>query len=501
MPISNKSTAFAVVEEVTEGTIAAPNSGADFIPVQSDLEISPEVEKLDNEELKASLGMAKKITGAESPTASFSHYVKHSGVEGQEPAWGKLIKAVLGDVKVASTEYVTASSSTTTAIKVADSSVFMVGETLLIKDAQNGYKIAVIDEIPDATTLGLGFAIAQAPAAGVSLGKAITYYPINTMEHPTLSLWRYIGNGGAKDLVRGCRVTELGITAEAGQLINASVSLEGLEYFFNQIEITASSKYLDFTDASGTYAATVAVGTYKTPHELASALETSMNALSSKTYTVTFSNSTGKFTIASSDAVTLELLWNTGTNTANTIGEKIGFDILADSTTQLSYTSDNAQVYSAPYTPTFDASDPIAAKGHLVYVGDQDDNICFGPSSVSITIGAERKVIDNICSESGRSGSIISGRTVTVSVTALLDKHDADRFDRMLQNKDTRFMYVGGTKSGGNWIAGKCFSVYLPYCSVDTVTIGDDDSLTTVEFELSSFVPNDGSEEVFLGFV
>ena len=500
MAISNKSTVFAIVEEATEGTITAPTSGTDFLPIQTDLTMSAEIEKLDNEEMKASLGMAKKITGRESPTASFSHYVKHSGVEGQAPSWGRLIKSCLGAVNVESVEYQTASSSTTTTIKVADSTFFNVGQPLLIKDATNGYKIAHIHDIPNGTDLILGFAISAAPAAGVDLGKAVTYYPLNTMDHPSLSLWNYIGNGGAKELIRGARVTEIGITAEAGQLINASISLEGLEFFFNQIAITASNKYLDFTDDAGTFAAVIPTGYYKTPHELASAIEAALNGVSTETYTVTFSNSTGKFTIASGSTV-LSLLWQSGTNTANSIGTTIGFSVAANDTGATTYTSDNAQNYSAPYTPSFDAADPLAAKGHIVYVGDQDDNVCFNPSSVSITITSSRKVIDSICSASGISGSIINGREVTVSVKGLLERHDADRFDRALQNKDTRFMYTGGVKSGGNWVAGKCFSVYLPYCTVNNPVIGDEDSLTTIEFELSSFVPDDGSEEVFVGFV
>jgi hypothetical protein len=62
-------------------------------------------------------------------------------------------------------------------------------------------------------------------------------------------------------------------------------------------------------------------------------------------------------------------------------------------------------------------------------------------------------------------------------------------------------MYAGGTKTGGNWTAGKCFGFYMPYCTVDSYNVGDDETLVTVEFELSAFVPDDGSYEVFMGFV
>jgi hypothetical protein len=502
MPISNKATTFAIKTEVTEGSIIEPDSGTCFIPIQSDLEMAPEVEKLDNEELKNSLGMAKKITGAENPTASFSHYIKHSGVEGQAPAYSPLIKSIFGGQRVAGSELATVAGSTTTAIKVADASLFSIGDTILIKDATNGYSIGVIHAIDTLLdTLTLGFKINVAPAAAVSLGKSVTFYPINTANHPSLTLWRYIGGDGAIDMVRGAKVTEMSFTAEAGQLINGSFSLEALEYYWNPIKIEASTNTIDFEDDDGVSSAVVASGWYKTPQELASAIETAISNATTQTITVKYSNQTGKFTIATSTSALLSLPWITGANAATSIGLVIGFDTGADDTGATSYEGDNAQVLSAPFTPTFDDSDPISAKGHLVYFGDQEDNVCFGASSVEITVSNERKTIDNICSESGRSGSVITGRTVTAAVTGLLNKYDSDKIDRLLQNKDCRFMYVGGTKTGGNWTPGKCFSFYMPYCSVDSYTVGDDDSLTTVEFEVSAFVPDDGSLEVFMGFV
>lgn len=502
MPISNKATIFAIKKETTEGTIVEPSAGSSFIPIQSDLEMVPEVEKLDNEEMKNSLGMAKKITGSENPTSTFSHYVKHSGVEGQAPAWGLLIESILGQVKTATVEYAVVAGSTVTALKVADASVFMVGEPVLIKDATNGYSINFIHSYETVTdTMQMAFKLANAPADTIKLGKAVTYFPANTPIHPSLTLWRYIGGSSAKDMIRGARVTELSFTAEAGQLINASVSLEGLEYFWNPIEITSSNDTLDLTDDVGTIAPRVAAGWYKTPQELASALQTAIDALTTKTFTVVYSNATGKFTIASSDSTLVSLLWNTGTNTARSIASKIGFSTAADSTLATTYTSATAQTYAASYTPSFDASDPLAAKGHIAYFGDQADNVCFNPSMIDITITNTRKVVDSICAASGRSGSVIVGREVTATITALLEKYDADKIDRLLQNKDSRFMYVGGTKTGGNWTAGKCFGLYMPYCSVDSYNVGDDESLVTVEFEVSAFVPNDGANEVFFGFV
>jgi len=502
MPITNKSTIFAIKKETTEGAVTVPTAATSFIPIQSDLEMVPEIEKLDNEEMKNSLGMAKKITGSENPTSSFSHYVKHSGVEGQAPAYGSLLESIFGRVKVAAVEYPVVAGSTVTALKVADASVFMVGEPVLIKDSTNGYSINFIHSYETVTdTMQMAFKLANAPADTINLGKAITYYPANTPIHPSLTLWRYIGGSSAQDMIRGARVTEFSFTAEAGQLINGSYSLEGLEYYWNPIEITSANDTLDFTDDVGTFAARVAAGWYKTPQELASAIQTAIDNLTTETITVVYSNSTGKFTIASSTSTLLSILWNTGVNTARSIATKIGFTTAADSTLAVTYTSTNAQTYAASYVPSYDVSDPLAAKGHIAYFGDQDNNVCFNPSTVEVTVTNERKVIDSICATSGRSGSVITGRTVTATITALLEKFDADKIDRLLQNKDSRFMYAGGSKVGGNWVAGKCFAFYMPFCSVDSYTVGDDETMVTVEFEISAFVPDDGSNEVFLGFV
>jgi hypothetical protein len=501
MAISLKGSSFSLMLEASEGTITPPAAVTDFIPVQPDLSLTPAVDTLDNEEMRSSIGMGKKIIGAENPEISFSHYLKHSGIEGQAPAWGKAIKSVFGGVKVVALEDEAAIGSTVAGVKVADASIYQVGEAILIKDAINGYSIRPIHSIDTATDiLTLGFTLAAAPAASTKLGKCVSYYPANS-GHPTLTAWRYTGNNDAIDMVRGARVSEMGISATANELINCSFSMNGVEYYFNPIEITAGTKYLDFNDGTSDFAVTVAVKYYKTPNDLADALQVAMNAAGAAgVYTVVYSASTGKFTIAATGG-TLTLKWSTGTNTANTIGTKIGFAVAADDASAMTYTSDNAQVYTKPYTPSYDNSDPLVAKGHLVTVGDATDNSCFGPSSVEFTVSDEVKVIDNICSDSGRSGSVVTGRTVTASFTAQMNKYDADKIYRMLNGKDTRFMYVGGVKSGGNWVAGKSFCLYLPYCAVSSFEIADEDSLAVINVELSAFVPADGGGEVFLNFL
>lgn len=101
-------------------------------------------------------------------------------------------------------------------------------------------------------------------------------------------------------------------------------------------KITSSNNKLDFSDGS-TQLATITVGTY-TPSELASEIKNQMDGASADTFTVSYSASTGKWTIASSGS-TLTLKRATGANLAQSFFPVIGFGTDADSTGALTYTS------------------------------------------------------------------------------------------------------------------------------------------------------------------
>jgi len=499
--INFRSSALAIKEEVTEGTPVVPTAATDYLALQDDFSMTPGFDVLENNELKASIGIAKPILGAETPTASGSFYLRHSGVEGQAPNHRLLLKAAFGAEDVEGTEYNTVAGSTTSVVNVdaGEGATFIRGQGLLIKDATNGYSIRPVHSIAtDALTLG--FSVGTAPGTGVNLGKSVTYYPANS-GHPSLTLSEYLGNGGALQVVAGARVVDSTFTFEAGQLINANYSLEGLSFYFDPIVIAAADRYLDFTDDDGTWAAVVAAGTYKDPHDLAEALQAAMRAASpGETATVTYNDSTGKYNIRTTGTV-LSLLWNTGANTANTIGDKIGFSVAADDTgtaATTGYTSDNAITLSSPQTPTFDSSDPLAAKDNEVFLGDSTDNVCFCASSVVVNMATPRTTNPCVCEESGVSGSIINQRTVTVSISALLDKWDADKFHRFHTGADTRFMYNFGVKTGGNWIAGKCGGVYLPNTTITSWELSGADGLVQLDMEVQAYVDSSGNGEVYL---
>lgn len=504
MAFQTKKSVMAIVEETTEGTPVAPSGASDFLALQEGFETAPGFEVLENAELTGSIGVAKPILGFESPTASVSHYLRHSGVEGQEPDYALLLEAAFGDKEVESTEYDTVGGSTagtssaaaTIVVDTGEGAQFERGQPLLIKDATNGYSIRPVLSV-STDTLTLGFNLSSAPASGVNLGKAVLYKPGES--HPTLSVWDYRADGAAIQLVAGARVTEMSMEANAGELVNGSFSLEGIGGYFDPIVIDATNDDMDFDDGGGEENVSVAQKTYKDPHELASALQTAMDAATADNITVSYSDSTGKYTIAS-DGGTLSLLWNSGTNTATTIGTALGFTVSADDTGATSYVGDSAIDLSAQFAPSFDDSNPLVAKSNTVFLGDFDDNVCFSAQSVSMTLTDEKADELSLCADSGKAGSVVSGRSASITIVANLTQYEADKWRKFRENETTSFMYAFGTKSGGNWEAGKCGMLYIPTGSISSFQLTDNDGLVTLDMTLSAFVAS-GAGEVYLGFV
>jgi hypothetical protein len=395
------------------------------------------------------------------------------------------------------------SSSTVSVVNVdtGEGASYRKGGALLVKHATNAWEIRPIHSIAtDALTVG--FQLANAPGTGVNLGRATTYYPANA-DHQTLSIWNYLGNGGGIQMMAGARVTQMDITADAGQLLNCSYTMEGVKYFFNPIEVTTTNNKINFNDGGGAEAVAVAAKMYKDPHELADAIAAAMNAATTDTITVTYSDTTGKYTIAT-DGASLSLLWKTGAsgadNTDEHIGDLIGYADAADDTGALTYTADTAMSWAAPYTPTYDTADPLAVKANEVLIGDADDTSCFSVSSCRISISTPKTNKGDICSDSGISGSVISSRQCSITVTSYLQKHEADKFRRFRSNTDTRFAFIFGSKTGGNWDAGKSGCFYAPACTITSFDLTDLDGLVGLEMELQPY-DADGAGEIFLSFV
>jgi hypothetical protein len=92
----NKSSVFAIREEVTAGTLIAPSAGSQFVPLKDGYEMNFEVKTLDNEELLNDIGKGKSFAGLESVTGTHEAYAKNSGVVATAPQLGLLYESVLG---------------------------------------------------------------------------------------------------------------------------------------------------------------------------------------------------------------------------------------------------------------------------------------------------------------------------------------------------------------------------------------------------------------------
>jgi hypothetical protein len=192
-------------------------------------------------------------------------------------------------------------------------------------------------------------------------------------------------------------------------------------------------------------------------------------------------------------------LWSTGTNAANSIGTKIGFAVAADDTGALTYTSDNAQVYSAPHTPSFDAVDNIVLKANELFIGSATDNVCLKAATASVNIDNETADIDSLCSDSGLLERLITARNVTFSCEIVYDKHQVKLIDALLQNKSLSVMLNVGPKVGGNWVPGKCVNFYIPNAKVTSAPVGGTDAIT-VSLELAANVTSE-VEDIYVNFV
>lgn len=502
MAILTRKSVLAIKKEVVEGTPIAPTASGDYVALQDDFSLAPAFETLENAELKDSLGSAKAIQGLENPAGSFSHYWRHSGVEGQEPDYGPLLESIFGDVDIALTEYNTVAGSTTSAINVdvGEGAFFQRGQALLVKHAAFPWEITIVESVAGDVITPL-FNLKNAPATGTDLGLSVTYLPVND-GHPTLSVWHYLGNGGAIQLVSGARVVSLNTTFDAGQLINSNVSFEGNEYYYDPLEVVAGTNdKLDFTDDGGTFVATITAKMYKDPIELAEEIQKQLNAAGTETFTVSYDSDTGKYTIANTTGAVLSLLWFSGANAADTIGALLGFDTSADDTASLSYTSDDPITLSSPQSPVFDTEDPNVAKANEFWLGDATDAVCSKASSVSWALDVPKSDISDICATSGKSGSRPNSRTSSFTASLLLSEYDAAKFKKFRANDNVKCQYNFGKKVSGDWVPGQCGSVVIPTGTITEFEIVDDEGLAYLNITVQAYVNDAGDGEVYAAFV
>lgn len=486
--VNPKASVRAVVREITAGTLVAPGSGQDFIPIRPSKSMASSYEKLDNEELVNDIGASKPAIGKESVEGAHPAYLKASEVVGTAPDANLFYEGAFGATSIAAVEYPTVAASTTTLIKV-DTGIgasFEVGEALMIKDSTNGFSMRNIKSI-SGDDLTLNFAVTTAPAVSINLGRSVLYKPAAT-GHPSLSVWDYEGNGGMVQASAGCRVSAMNLTLDANAQAEVEFEFQGSSYLVNPVQLTSSTRFLDWSDTSGTYAISLTAKFYKTVVELADAIAQAMNdSASTAVFTVVYVDSSGKFKFTATGVAAFSLLWNTGTNTANSMATKIGFTTGANSTGALTYTATNAISYIAPYTGTYDNASNITVKNGELFIGDQTDNVCVCAQKMSIKLSNTIADVDCICSESGVQEKQITKREVTLTATVAINAGEVAIFDKLIQNKTVSVMVNIGPKAGGNWVPLKCVNLYLGNATITSAPIAGD-VIMTAELTIVGFV-------------
>lgn len=498
--LQQRKTVLGIKKETTEGVAVAPAAQTDYVALQTGFNMSPDFETLQNDELRASIGKAKPILGREKPSASFSHYLRHSGVEGQAPNFGLFLEALLGQTSSNATERTCTSGSTNASIKLgAGGSDFARGKAVLVKDPVNGFSIRPVLSVAS-NDLVPAFNLPGAPASGVKVGKCVNYAPANE-NHPSLSFWLYRANGGAVELMAGARVVSYELSINANQMINQAFNFEGSAYGFNPIIIGTANK-LDFEDASGSaQSISVPAKMYKDPKDLADAINALVAALGlSETITCSYSNTTGKYTFVSNGAA-FELQFATGANSANTIAPSLGFTA-TDKAGGLTYTSDSALSKAPAHTPVYDNADPLVAKNMEVLFGDAADATHFSCDEVRVSVSDAVADLEDIGVESGIEGKTVTERTATISIKARLKQHDVDKFYRYRTGQKIMTSVNFGQKAGGQWLPGKCGNVFNPDGTITKFMLGDKNGIITLEMEIEAYIDGQNTAgELYINFL
>jgi len=107
--------------------------------------------------------------------------------------------------------------------------------------------------------------------------------------------------------------------------------------------VDTGNQWVDFNEGGGELSAQIPAGNYDAS-SLCDAIKAAMELVGTLTYTVTYSDTSNKFTVAST--ATFSLLWASGSHLASSIGLDIGFDVGSDDTGASSYTGDFPRMHN-----------------------------------------------------------------------------------------------------------------------------------------------------------
>ena len=223
-----KNVDIAVMEESTEGTYVAPASGADYLAAIVDGNtISPSKEAVERNVLNGSLVKENPRHGIKSVAGNIQVELKANGTEGASPEFEPLIKSALGGSRNAATQ-TSGTTNTSSVINFADTSMFAVGDIVVVKEA-GAFHASPIASIVTDTSITLEIAASGAFSDNVEVAAYQTYYGANS-GHPSLSVSKYDDDAVLEKAV-GCKVNSMSMSDfTPGGTAKLDFSFEGLDF-------------------------------------------------------------------------------------------------------------------------------------------------------------------------------------------------------------------------------------------------------------------------------
>ena len=231
----------ATVIESTEGTYAAPASGADFIQAQEDgIEVSGSKDTLELNVIGTGLSKVAPRVGLESATGSLGVYMKAGSSPSAEPEYGVMLESLLGS-KRSSGSQTSGAGHTTTVINVASTANYNIGDIVVIKEAAGNHTSPIASLITD-TSITLLIPMDSAPADSVEI-EAFTSYVCADEAHPSYSVSKYVEDEVLERAV-GCKTTSLAVESfSTGQVASLKMGFEGADYNRSLTTIPFSPSY------------------------------------------------------------------------------------------------------------------------------------------------------------------------------------------------------------------------------------------------------------------
>lgn len=151
--------------------------------------------------------------------------------------------------------------------------------------------------------------------------------------------------------------------------------------------VDATNNKLDFDEGGGELTATVTSATY-TPSSLATEIATQLTSAGGQTYSVSYSNATGKWTVSAPGAFNLRTL--TGTNFATALYPDIGFDVTADTGSATSHTGANIALHTEEAV-VFDLKNPQEIDSFALLI----DKVSGNKFTTSVALNLQANATDS----------------------------------------------------------------------------------------------------------